>query len=98
MSPARDRQFASYVLVLSPAEFYSGGADVHPAGPRAARADRRARLLELHLAVLLPCHRPGRGGGRGSDAKGGRPRSRMAVRRGLAVLAARRLADPVHDV
>ena len=31
------------LLVLPPAEFHSGGADVHAARPRAARPDRRSR-------------------------------------------------------
>ena len=35
------------LLVLSPAELRSGGADVHAARPRLARADRRSRLREI---------------------------------------------------
>ena len=47
---------------------------------------------ELHLAVLLPPHRSGGGGGRAGHAEGGRAGRDLAVRRGVAVLAARAAA------
>ena len=78
------------LLVLSPAELRSGGADVHAARPRAARADRRPGFAELHLAILLPHHRSGRRASRVGDAEGDRAGGGLAVRRRLAVLAARR--------
>ena len=64
-------------------------------GRVAARPDRRAGFLELHLALLLPHHRSGRRRGRAGDAEGGRAGGHLAVRRGLAVLAARRLCSIV---
>ena len=42
-------QFVSHLLVFPPAEFPSGGLDVHAARPRPARAYRSARLLELYI-------------------------------------------------
>ncbi len=82
----------AHLLVLPPAEFHSGGADVHVARPRLARPDRRSRIpSKLHLAIFLPHHRPGRGGGCGGDAEGRCSSHRLVVRRGVAVLAARGL-------
>ncbi len=55
-------------------------------------ADRAARFLELHLAVLLPHHRSVRRADRAADAEGGRAGRGLAVRGRLAVLAAGRPA------
>src|SRR5215510_1034462 len=90
--PAIPREYFKYapgLLVLPPAELRSGGADVHAARPRPARADRRAGFLELHLALLLPHHRPGRRAHRADHAESRGAGRRLAVRRRLAVLAAR---------
>ena len=54
-----------------------------------------AEFAELHLAVLLPHHRSGRRADRAGDAEGDRAGGDLAVRRRLAVLAARRPALPV---
>src|SRR5262245_31575416 len=80
------------LLVLPPAELHSGGADVHVARTSLARVDRWAGVLELHLALLLPDHRPLRGTHRAGDTQGHRAGGGVAVRSGLAVLAARRPA------
>src|SRR5262245_58458630 len=79
-------------VVLPPAELHSGGADVHAARPRLARADRGAGFVELHLALLLPHHRSVRRADRAGDAESRGAGRRLAVRRRVAVLAARGLA------
>ena len=69
-------------------------------------ADRRAGLVELHLALLLPHHRSVRRARRAGDAEGRGAGGRLAVRRRLAVLAARRPAlsvpvagrSPAHEL
>jgi hypothetical protein len=70
---------------ISTCELHSGGGDVHPAGPRHPRPDRGSQFEELHLAVLLPDHRPGHRCGRGGDAESGGTRGAVVVRLRLAV-------------
>src|SRR5262245_1734676 len=82
-------------VVLPPAELRSGGAHVHAARPRFARADRGAGFVHLHLALLLPHHRSVRRAHRAGDAESRGAGRRLAVRRRVAVLAARGPALPV---
>src|SRR5262245_26903624 len=94
------------LLVLPPAELHSGGADVYLARTSLARVDGRAGLLELHLAVLLPHHRSLRRAHLVRDAEGHGAGGGVAVRCGLAVLAAGRPAlsvpaagrTPAHEL
>src|SRR5262245_3160994 len=91
----RERISLPDLLVFPPAELRSGGADVHAARPRPARTDPGDRLDQLHLAVLLPHHRPIRCPDRTHHAEGRGSGGALVVRRRLAVLAARRPALPV---
>src|SRR5690349_15213469 len=85
-------QLDSWLLVLPPAKLPAGGVDVHIAWPRPARADGRRRLAELHLALLLPHHRPFHCADHAAHAESDGARCDLVVWGGLALLAARRPA------